>query len=114
MFYFPWGAVINGAVKRSIEQKLQLKLKGNTNASLYFTGTEFQSVFVSRENVNAFVLIYIYIRVLPSIYSVPTDHRSDNMFRKCGLSCHIIDDSIFSSAVTGFVTEFTNIPREFD
>ena len=62
MFYFPWGAVINGAVKCSTEQKLQLKLKGNTNASLYFTGTEFQSV-LSVEKMLTLLYGYIYIYI---------------------------------------------------
>ena len=29
-----------------MEQRLQLKLKGNTSANLHFSGTEFQSVLV--------------------------------------------------------------------
>ena len=45
--------MINHAVKCLMEQKLEVKLKGNTSASLYFTGTEFQSVYVSGENVTS-------------------------------------------------------------
>ena len=54
MYHFPLGAVINSAVKRSMEPlngaKLQLKLKGNKSVTLYFTGTEFQLVFVGSES----------------------------------------------------------------
>ena len=67
MYHFPWGAVINSAVKRSVEQNLQLrlkrKLKGNRSATLCFAGTEFQSVFVGSENDKSFVRTYI--RELP-------------------------------------------------
>ena len=45
MYHFSWGAVINSAFKRSIEQ--------------YFTGTEFQSVFVGSGSNKVFVWIYI-------------------------------------------------------
>ena len=55
--------MINGAVKRTMEQNLQLKLEGNTSASLYFNGTVFQTAFVGSGNVKAFVPIYI--RELP-------------------------------------------------
>ena len=49
---FPKGRhdLFKSAVKGWMEQRLQLKLKGNTSANLYFSGTEFQSVFVGREN----------------------------------------------------------------
>ena len=40
-----------------MEQRLQPKLKGNTSANLHFSGIEFQSVFVSGENVQALVRI---------------------------------------------------------
>ena len=47
--------MISSAVKGSMEQRLQLKLKENTSANPYFSGTEFQSVLVGRENSQAFV-----------------------------------------------------------
>ena len=50
--------MINGAVKSTLEQNLQLKLEGNKGASLYFNGTEFQTAFVGSGNVS------IYIREL--------------------------------------------------
>ena len=42
-----------------MEQRLQLKLKGNTSANPYFSRTEFQSVLVGRENAQAFVRIRV-------------------------------------------------------
>ena len=42
-----------------MEQRLQLRLKGNTSANPYFSGTEFQSVLVGRENAQAFVRIKV-------------------------------------------------------
>ena len=50
-------------MKRTVEQNLQLKLKGNTSGFLYFSGTVFQTAFVGSGNVKAFVPIYI--RELP-------------------------------------------------
>ena len=55
-----------------MEQRLQLKLEGNTNANLCISGTEFQSVLVGGENAQAFVRIKV--RELPK-HSVLTDHR---------------------------------------
>ena len=46
-----------------MERRLQLILKGNTSGNLYFSGTEFQSVLVGRENAQAFVRIKV--RELP-------------------------------------------------
>ena len=63
MYHFPWGAVINSVVRRSMEQNyrsnLKAKLKGNTSATLCFTRTEFQSVLVGSENDKALVPTYI-------------------------------------------------------
>ena len=42
-----------------MKQRLQLKLKENKNANLYFSGTEFQLVFLSGEDVQAHVQIYV-------------------------------------------------------
>ena len=62
--------MINGAVKRTMEQNLQLKLEENTSTSLYFNGTEIQTAFVGSGNVKAFVPIHI--RELPKhLFSDP-------------------------------------------
>ena len=47
--------MINSAVKGWMEQRPQLRLKENTSANPYFSGTEFQSVLAGRENAQAFV-----------------------------------------------------------
>ena len=62
-----------------MEQRLQLILKGNTTANLYFSGTEFQSVLAGRENAEAFVRKKL--ETCQRIYSALTDHRHDEMFR---------------------------------
>ena len=65
----------NGAKQ---QLRLKGKLKGNMSATLRFTGTEFQSVFISGENDKAFVRTHI--RELQSIYSVLTDRRRERGF----------------------------------
>ena len=60
-----------------VQLRLKGKLKGKTSATLCFTETEFQSVFVGSENDKAFVRTDI--ESCRSIYSVFTDHRSDNV-----------------------------------
>ena len=42
-----------------MEQRIQLKLKGNASGNLYFSETEFQSVLVGRENAQAFARIKV-------------------------------------------------------
>ena len=42
-----------------MERRLQLKLKGNKSADPCFSGTEFQSILVGRENALAFVRIKV-------------------------------------------------------
>ena len=95
--------------KSQMEQTLHLKLKENISASLYFTGTEFLSVLSAAKMLK---LLYGYIsESCQSIYSVSTNHHSDNMCRKRGLLRHMINDSIFRALATGFLTEFSNIPH---
>ena len=64
MFYFRWGVVINGAVKRSIEQTLQPKLKGNMSASIFYAlKLNFSQYLLVAKMFKHFTDIYIYIYI---------------------------------------------------
>ena len=86
MYHFPWGA---SAVKRSMEQNLQVKLKGkltgNMSATLCFTGIIIIIIIIIIISVIFFgakTIKLLYGHILEScqsIYSVLTDHRSDNV-----------------------------------
>ena len=89
-----------------MEQRLQLKLKGNTSANLYFSGIQFQSVFVGGENVQAFVRIYVrepakvFIQFLLIIVIICLENAV----------------SVSYTLLFNFlnVSDFTDIPREFE
>ena len=70
-----------------MEQRPQLKLKGNTSADPYFSGTEFQSVLVGRENAQAFIRIkvkelrkHLFIQFLLIIVMMKSSENAVSVF----------------------------------